>query len=179
MLPPPPITSRTTPPRLPLPGGDQSGAVVAGCEWVEVQITGGSCRVDTEDLALVNGYRWHITSRGYVCNTIRVSPTRQTQLPMHRLILPAPLGVDVHHKNHDRTDNRRGNLEQTTRSRHHYKRRSKPGHLKGTGFDRGRWYARLGMDGKQKHLGRFDTAEEAREAYCRAFRKYIGEEPTA
>lgn len=36
MLPPPTITPRNTPPRLPLPGGDPAGTVVAGCEWRDV-----------------------------------------------------------------------------------------------------------------------------------------------
>lgn len=43
-------------------------------------------------------------------------------------------------------------------------------HLKGTALDRetGRWRAQIRIDGRQVHLGRFATAQDAHQAYLRA-----------
>lgn len=38
-----------------------------------------------------------------------------------------------------------------------------------------KWRARIGKEGKRKHLGYFDTAEEAHEAYKNAAPEYHGE----
>ena len=37
------------------------------------------------------------------------------------------------------------------------------------------WEAAITVNGKQKHLGNFGTAEEAYEAYCKAAKQYFGE----
>ena len=37
------------------------------------------------------------------------------------------------------------------------------------------WEAAITVNGKQKHLGSFGTAEEAYEAYCKAAKQYFGE----
>jgi hypothetical protein len=38
-----------------------------------------------------------------------------------------------------------------------------------------RWRARIMSDGKTVHLGRFDTPEEAHQAYCEAAKELYGE----
>ncbi len=78
---------------------------------------------------------------------------------------------EIDHENRVRDDNRFINLRDAT---HGQNRMNSRGHavsgLKGATFHKKvkRWYAQAKWDGKHRHLGYFDTAEEAHDAYCRA-----------
>jgi len=86
----------------------------------------------------------------------------------------------IDHINGDKKDNRIANLREATRSEnaHNVKRtcRNISG-FKGVSFDtnRQKWISSILCDGKQRHVGRFDTAEAAYAAYCKAALKYHGE----
>lgn len=90
---------------------------------------------------------------------------------MHRLVMDAPDGYVVNHRNHDTLDNRRDNLEvceQPENARYCRKRRSHGDHcapltsrFKGvTRRPSGRFIAKV----KDRHLGTFDSEEEAARA---------------
>jgi hypothetical protein len=117
---------------------------------------------------------WFVTANGYVaCRTGGRVAT------LHRIIAGDPSGLDVHHRNGDRLDARRDNLE--TLSRQEHLRRSGPrknarSRFKGVTFHRRaqKWNARLFVDGRGLHLGLFATEEEAALAYDRRVRDLLG-----
>lgn len=99
---------------------------------------------------------------------------------MHRLLVDAPEGLLVDHKNHNTLDNRRSNLRACTRSQNQRNRRlnanSTTG-VKGVRFDRssGRYIAEIRTGGERLHLGRFVDLDTAAEAYRRAAEQFHGE----
>ena len=86
---------------------------------------------------------------------------------------------DVDHINGDRSDNRIGNLREATRSQNLANagvRSDNTSGLKGASWERRRkrWKANITEQGRQRHLGYYDTAEEAHAAYCQAARLAFG-----
>lgn len=87
---------------------------------------------------------------------------------------------EIDHINGIRHDNRIINLREASRSENG---RNVPAHrdsssgLKGAHWhgQKNRWTSRIRVDGKNRYLGLFDTAEEAHEAYCEASKKCHGE----
>lgn len=102
---------------------------------------------------------------------------------MHRLITNAPLGMLVDHINHNRLDNRLQNLRVCTHAENmgnRIRNKTSTSGYKGVILDktmsrRKRWQAMMCVDGKPKRLGRFETREEAAEAYNRAALSRYGE----
>lgn len=85
---------------------------------------------------------------------------------------------DAEHENRDRDDNRWENLRDATRSQNIANiaahKDNKTG-LKGVWEKRpGRFQSSITVNGKRKHLGTFDTAEEAHAAYERAAKNVFG-----
>lgn len=71
---------------------------------------GGECLVDDKDFLWMSKLKWKLRVDGYV-------QLSQFNL-LHRVVLLAPKGVHVHHKNEDKLDNRSSNLELITNSEH-------------------------------------------------------------
>lgn len=87
---------------------------------------------------------------------------------------------EVDHKNRDRSDDRWGNLRGASESQNKFnqgKHADNTTGIKGVSFDkrRGKFTAQIQAFKKFKHLGRFDTAEDAGEAYAKAAAEYHGE----
>lgn len=81
----------------------------------------------------------------------------------------------IDHINGDRSDNRIVNLRSVTQSENLQNTVDKPqggNELKGASFDKrtGRYFAYIGHKGKTRHLGRFNSAEEAHQAHLVAKR---------
>lgn len=76
----------------------------------------------------------------------------------------------IDHINGVRDDNRLSNLREATPAQNMQNMRNKKDGLPGSYRDKksGRWVSRIGVGGEVRYLGRFDTAEEAHEAYARA-----------
>jgi len=85
----------------------------------------------------------------------------------------------IDHVNRDATDNRWRNLREATSSENLHNMRMKNNRtgFKGVIFDpyTRRYRARIRVNYRNVHLGRFDTAEEAHAAYAAAAKKYFGE----
>ncbi len=85
----------------------------------------------------------------------------------------------VDHINTIRSDNRLINLREATHGenmRNSGVHKDNTSGFKGVSFrqDTGRWQAYICTNSKQKHLGFFDTPEEAYGAYCAAAKNYHG-----
>lgn len=85
--------------------------------------------------------------------------------------------AEIDHINRDRFDNRWVNLRAATRGQNN----TNKGHyslnpFKGVQLDprRGKWRARIKLNGREKHLGYFDTAEEAAETFRKAAQEHWG-----
>lgn len=90
--------------------------------------------------------------------------------PVHRVIWTLLNGTDasvVDHINGDRSDNRQANLRELSQSENVRKKAPVKGGLRGAHYDkaRGKWLSQIRIDGSQRFLGRFDTEQEAHEAY--------------
>jgi hypothetical protein len=91
---------------------------------------------------------------------------------MHREIMGLSAGDPrkVDHINHDRLDNRRSNLRIVSKSQdvqNTPKRKGCSSRFKGVCCDqrRGKWVASIQIDGRSRHLGRFEIEEDAARAY--------------
>lgn len=133
--------------------------------------------IDAEDADWLSHYTWTIKSGNYVCCPKYGIVNGKRRIPtIHRLILNAPSGVLVDHKNGDSLDNRRTNLRLATCSDNQHNRRRNKNNTsgyKGVSWYRptGRWTANIKANGRQKHLGLYDSPAEAHAAYCRAARE--------
>jgi hypothetical protein len=110
-------------------------------------------------------------SNGYLIICLQDPNGKQITKKVHRLIAQAHLpdyseDLDVDHIDRCRTNNNISNLRMVTRSENHQNR----GGVKGYSFDKdkGKWKAMIYVDKKLKHLGYFDTEDEARQAYLKA-----------
>lgn len=140
--------------------------------------------IEDADLAEVS---WRVRlSFGRVYAFKQTSRTLGTRkyIHLHRVILSRKLGREllpheqVDHINMNGLDNRRENLRLATHSQNNHNRtqyRNNKSGYKGVNKRGHRWYAAIKVNGKQIHLGTFDTPEQAYEAYKQAAIKYHGE----
>lgn len=118
--------------------------------------------IDLEDVDKCKNYRWFFVLDG---NTFySYAHKGSTTIKLHRLIMDAPTKIVVDHINRDGLDNRKINLRLCTqkeniRNSKLYKNNSSG--YKGISFIRNKWRSRIFIEGKDKHLGLFDTLEEA------------------
>lgn len=138
--------------------------------------------IDAADVPLVEGYAWKAlvdTRRVYATTEVGGRKAKKS-LRMHRVIMDAPSGVDVDHIDHNGINNRRSNMRFCTRSenlQNQRKRLDNTSGFKGVHYYKrtGRWRAYIMRDSKERHLGYFDTPEQAYAAYCRASEYLHGE----
>ncbi len=91
---------------------------------------------------------------------------------MHRVIMDAPSGMEIDHKNLNGLDNQKHNLRVATRaqnSRNAAKIRGRKctSQFKGVSWKKrdSKWRASITVGGKARHLGTFDSEEQAAIAY--------------
>jgi len=112
---------------------------------------------------------------GYYVMTLSKSKNKKVEY-VHLLILlafkgPAPIGLIGDHKNNIKTDNLPSNLQYVTRRVNNTKdRKPSVSRFIGVSWDkhRAKWFSQIAINGNRKFLGRFDSEEDAGDAYKKA-----------
>lgn len=131
-----------------------------------IPLTKGKCAiVDPDDYTFLSQWRWRYHN-GYACRNHMINGERR-HISMHRLVTWAAPHEEVDHRNTNKLDNRKSNLRICTRTDN---ARNRPLPLGVTGFKgvrkmNKRFEAYIRENGRQRHLGMFDTAEDAARKY--------------
>lgn len=158
-----------------------------------IELTKGQVAiVDDEDFERVAQWRWQcVTCPDGLMYARRsqylgggASNCKLADIRMHHLILPQKSGFVVDHKNGNGLDNRRENIRYATsgqnRANSKTNKNSQTG-IKGVSYRpkfKRPWVAAIASGdgpGKKKHLGYFNTPEEASAAYVLAAKERFGE----
>lgn len=152
---------------------------------MEIKLTKGKVAIiDDSDAELVLQYSWQAYCLGRATSKRWYAGTRERGtnkfIYMHRLLINAPSDVKVDHINKNSLDNRKTNLRLCTLSQNNMNRgptTTKTSRYKGVNWDKNRnkWQARIRVDSKQIHIGRFDHEIDAAKAYDAMAIKYFGE----
>lgn len=89
---------------------------------------------------------------------------------LHRMLMGFPVGMDIDHKDGNGLNNQRNNLRVANRTQNNLNRQLSSTNRSGYkgvfwNAQRGRWYAKLTVDGVTRKKGYFITAEEGAIAY--------------
>ena len=139
--------------------------------------------VDDEDLPDLARYRWTATHRPngriYAYRQHRDEHGKYRSTYMHRQITAAPPGFDVDHVNGNTLDNTRANLRVCTRAQNIANASKTRGNSIYKGVHQlavsGKWKASIRANGRNHHLGHFDSEVAAAQAYDEAARALHGE----
>ena len=148
-------------------------------DYVELTTTNGiKFLVDRADCSTLVQYRWFATKE-HNSNNFVIRAFKSKRITLHRFITNAPKGMVVDHINHNTLDNRRSNLRVCTQKQNSWNSHKKSNHTNPyKGVHRssmGRWKAVIREAGKYKHIGVYDTPEEAAIAYDRKAIELFGE----
>ena len=136
--------------------------------------------VGDDDFDLVNQYNWFTyksTNTYYAITNIYIDGIRK-KIKMHRFIMNPEPGKLVDHKDRNGLNNQRSNLRLATNNQNAFNRdvhKDSSNEYKGVHLERKKFRARIKHKGKYLHLGNFNTAIEAAQAYNEAALKYHGE----
>lgn len=131
---------------------------------------------DAEDYEKLSKYNWRLNNG----RAIAFGGKRGVYVYAHRIVMNAPNGMTVDHKNHNQLDNRKDSLRLCTHYNNTLNRRAPKNNTsgyKGVSFSKERnlWECYITNNGKRINLGRHETALEAAKIYDRAAYKLHGE----
>lgn len=145
----------------------------------EIPLTRGlTTLIDDEDFDWLSQWNWHAhpTAGG----NFYARKKRDGRVFLHNLLITAPDGLRVDHRNANGLDNRRSNLRLATRQENG--RNRKLGSNSRSGFkgvtwraDKEKWVASITTSDKRLHLGYFPDLREAAAAYDAAADAHFGE----
>lgn len=139
-------------------------------------------KVFVRDLPIISSLKWIalVQPRSvYAIAGYKVSKGVYRTAYMHRLIISAPKGIQVDHKDGDGLNNVSSNLRLATASQNqmNMRKHTKKSGLKGAYYHKrdNRWLAQISINRKHVYLGCYETEIEAHNAYCAASKKIHGE----
>jgi hypothetical protein len=145
----------------------------------EIQLTKGKVAlVDDEDYEWLNQWKWCFHHAGYAVRT-SIDKKKRTMILMHRLIIGTPQHMETDHINNNRLDNRKCNLRVCTASQNQANRPAPINNkCKNKGVywygARNKWCAHIWYDNRTHCIGRFNTIEEAINAYNKKSKEIFG-----
>jgi hypothetical protein len=136
--------------------------------------------VDERDYYTFSKYKWVLSGDGnnwYAIGSMKIDTKTTKVVSLHRLIMNAPKGVLVDHRNCNGLDNRRANLRFATYTQNVINRPKRPNTSSkylGVHLEKccGKWAAYIRINGKQTRLGRFENEIDAARERDRAAIKY-------
>ena len=134
--------------------------------------------VDDEDYPELNQNKWYAHYNLHTKSYYAMRRIGKKIVFMHRVINNTPDGVDTDHVDGNSLHNWRSNLRNATVSQNQHnktKQRNNTSGYKGVSWNYNGWEAKIHVNGKTIHMGRFNTPEEAAIAYDEAAKKYHGE----
>jgi len=151
-----------------------------------IQLTKGQTTlVDDEDFEYLNQFRWSAyrardNDSFYALRSYRDDQGKRINVSMHRVIMDAPKGMDVDHKDRDGLNNQRANLRVCTRSQNQLntfgKGNSRSAYKCVDWHKRNKkWRVRVLKEGTRKEIGYFETELEAGIIANITIRRYHGE----
>lgn len=157
---------------------------------IEISVSRGkyTALIDDEDYALVSQYKWRAYKGGdpgkngtvyAIAHTPMVNGKRSSVI-MHRLIMKAPKGVLVDHRDFYGLNNQKQNLRIASdeqNGQHKQKQSNTSSRFKGVSLDKrhGTWKCQINIDGVLVWLGQFQSELAAAQAYDEAATKHHGE----
>jgi hypothetical protein len=177
-----PNPGRTAEPDLRRPAGYASGQLTPDSSR-EIPLTKGYVAiVDAADFDWLSQWRWRAwrgkNNKTPYAGRLSTIASGHRYISMHRLIAGAARGQIVDHINGHGLDNRRANLRLCTIRQNNFnapcRADSRTGY-KGVRPERGKWGARIKIDGVERWLGSFPSIEEAARAYDAAAMLVHGE----
>jgi hypothetical protein len=126
-------------------------------------------------LRIATGRRGYERPDGYVY--VRMNGKSYGEHRLIHLLFTGEWPDQVDHINGVRNDNRYENLRSASHAQNCMNRKPMGSNSKGCYWQpkRNKWIAQIGVDGRRKTLGYFDTEAEAAAAYARAARDLHGE----
>ncbi|MDD4624634.1 MAG: hypothetical protein PHX40_04625 [Bacilli bacterium] len=129
---------------------------------------------DLEDYDKIKDYCWYMDEGEYI-----VTNDNRKIIRMHRLVMNCPNDMEVDHEFHDPWDNRKEFLRIVTRSQNAMNNKISKNNTSGvTGVNwdnqRGKWKARISINGRATHIGLFDNIKDAIKARLEAEENYYG-----
>lgn len=138
--------------------------------------------VDAADVPLVESWVWmsHVRRRPngtvravYAVRNAADQMGKRHLVLMHRVIAETPQGMETDHVNGNGLDNRRRNLRNVTKQQNSFNQRlavNNTSGAKGVSWEQreGKWRAQINVSGKNRHLGLFNSIEDAAAAYAKA-----------
>lgn len=149
----------------------------------EIQLTHGKVAiVDDDDFSELSKFKWR-TQKGYkTLYAVRWGRDNGSQhmVFMHRVILNAPDGMEVDHKDGNGLNNMRENIRVASHAQNQAnmsKHVDNKSGYKGVAWHRqnGKWRAEIRVKDQRIHLGLFDDPSDAACAYDDAAREMLGE----